>query len=264
MKSPKVVVDYILSLALGFGLCFIGTGHFCAAEAADWPNWRGPNHNGISDETGWVATWPAEGPKILWRKSIGTGFASMAVSKGRLYAMGNIDNKDILHCFDAETGKLLWRRSYPQLKDPKNYEGGPNATPTVDGNRVYTFSKTGKFFCRDTRTGDVVWSKDLRREFGIFSMPAPGELLLTKQTVVSYGRTARDPAATLRPYLLPTTARSTSRFSVKKPPPDWLPRPERKSGTIRGRQATTSTPPTQSSQVTQYLSPPGTAKAALF
>jgi outer membrane protein assembly factor BamB len=74
---------------------------------------------------------------------------------------------DIVYCFDEETGKLLWKRSYPQPKDPKLYEGGPNATPTVDGNRVYTFSRTGKLFCRDTRNGKVVWDKDLKKEFGI-------------------------------------------------------------------------------------------------
>jgi len=167
MESRRVVGGYILSLLFGFGLCVVGTGYLSTAEAADWPNWRGPNHNGISNEKGWSSTWPQEGPNILWRKSIGTGFASMAVSKGRIYAMGNIDDNDILHCFNAETGKLLWKRSYPQPKDPKNYEGGPNATPAVDGNRVYTFSKTGKLFCRDTQTGDVIWSKDLKGEFGI-------------------------------------------------------------------------------------------------
>ncbi|MHC4645683.1 MAG: outer membrane protein assembly factor BamB family protein [Planctomycetota bacterium] len=169
MKSRRAIKNYVLTSIVGLALCIIGTGFGGAAQAADWPNWRGPNLNGISDETGWTAVWPAEGPKILWQEAIGTGFSSMAVSKGRLYAMGNIDNQDILYCFNAETGQLHWKKSYSEPKNPKNYEGGPNATPTVDGNKVYTFSKTGKLFCRDTQTGDVVWSKDLKQEFGIKS-----------------------------------------------------------------------------------------------
>ncbi len=169
MESRRAIRDYCMAFGVGLVLWVTGAGYYETAQAADWPNWRGPNLDGISDETGWTTDWPAEGPKILWKKSIGTGFSSMAVSKGRLYAMGNIDDHDILYCFNAETGEPLWKRSYPQPRDPKNYDGGPNATPTVDGNRVYTLSKTGKFFCRDTQTGDVVWSKDLMDEFGIKS-----------------------------------------------------------------------------------------------
>jgi outer membrane protein assembly factor BamB len=153
-------------LAFGFGLCFIGTGHFGTAEAADWPNWRGPNHNGISNETSWVATWPKEGPKILWKKSIGTGFSSIAVSKGRIYTMGNIDNTDIVYCFDEESGVEIWRWPYPCDIFDKNHEGGPSATPTVDGKFVYTFSKKGDVFCLKAATGDVVWHRNLTDEFG--------------------------------------------------------------------------------------------------
>jgi outer membrane protein assembly factor BamB len=166
MKSPGTIVNYTLSLALGFGLFFVCTGHFGAAEAADWPNWRGPNYNGISDETGWVATWPKEGPKILWEKSIGRGFCSITVSKGRVYTMGNIKNTDIVYCFDEQTGRKIWRRSYPCPLLDKSHEGGPAATPTVHGEFVYTFSKQGDAFCLKAATGDVVWHKNLTKEFG--------------------------------------------------------------------------------------------------
>jgi outer membrane protein assembly factor BamB len=136
-------------------------------RAADWPNWRGPTFNGISTETGWQAIWPPSGPKILWKASIGTGFSSMAVSGGRVYAMGNIADRDVLHCFDADTGKEIWKQSYPCPLYAKQHEGGPCATPTVVGEMVYTFSKDGDIVCFKSATGEIVWHKNLNKELGI-------------------------------------------------------------------------------------------------
>lgn len=83
------------------------------AGADDWPQWRGPQRNGISAESGWSETWPDSGPKVLWKASIGRGFSSFAVAKGRLYTMGNRDNVDTVFCLDAETGKEVWKHAYP-------------------------------------------------------------------------------------------------------------------------------------------------------
>ncbi len=130
------------------------------ASGADWPNFRGPNHDGISSETGWIAKWPAEGPKQLWKASVGTGFASIAVAGGRAYVMGNLAETDTVYCFDAETGKPVWKYSYPAALDPKMHEGGPGATPTVDGGRVYTASKQGLVFCLDAAKGQLIWSNN--------------------------------------------------------------------------------------------------------
>ena len=132
--------------------------------AEDWPNWRGPDHNGISKETGWSAKWPAEGPKKLWQAAVGIGFASFSVSQGRVYTTGYASDTDTVFCFDANSGKELWKYSYAAKLDPKNYEGGPSATPTVEGDRVYTFSKRGMLHCLDAAKGTVVWSKDLAAE----------------------------------------------------------------------------------------------------
>ncbi len=138
------------------------------ASAADWPNWRGPNYNGISDETGLLTSWPKEGPKVLWKASIGMGFSAISVADGKAYAMGNVDkNTDVVYCFDAETGKELWTHRYAQALDPKYYEGGTLASPIVDGDKVYTISKDGKLFCLDTKGGAVIWDKDLIKELKI-------------------------------------------------------------------------------------------------
>ena len=129
-----------LSLAL-FGALALSTTN---ALTADWPQWRGPNRNGISAETDIRTNWPAAGPKILWHASVGTGFSSMSVSQGRIYTMGNMANRDTIWCFDATTGKLIWKHTYDSRLDPKYYEGGPSSTPTTDSNRVYTISKWGE------------------------------------------------------------------------------------------------------------------------
>jgi outer membrane protein assembly factor BamB len=138
-----------------------------AARGADWPCWRGPDRNGISAEKGWQAQWPAEGPKQLWKASVGTGFSSFSVSGGRVYTMGNRADTDRVFCLEANTGKAVWEYSYPSALDPKNFEGGPCATPTVADGRVYTFSRKGDLFCLDGAKGTVVWLKHLNRELGL-------------------------------------------------------------------------------------------------
>ena len=136
------------------------------AYANDWPHWRGPNRDGISKESGWLANWPAAGPKKLWEGSVGVGYSSFSVSNGRLYTMGNVAENDVVSCFDAETGKLQWKHEYPcSSKDPNGYHG-TRCTPTVDGGLVYTISRQGHFFCLDAATGKLKWSKDFKGDFG--------------------------------------------------------------------------------------------------
>ena len=134
--------------------------------AADWPNYRGPNHDGISNETGWRAVLPETGA-VEWRTSLGWGFASMAVSNGWVYATGNVDDRDIVYCLDAATGKERWRQSYPCPRLAKQHEGGPAATPTVEGDAVYVFSKNGDVLRLNAETGKIVWHKNIRTELGL-------------------------------------------------------------------------------------------------
>lgn len=145
----------------------------CSLSAEDWYRWRGPDLNGISREKGWSTQWPAEGPKRLWRAKVGVGFSSFAVSKGRVFTIGNSADQDTVFCFDAVTGKELWKYSYPAKLDPKYYEGGPGSTPTVEGDHVFTFSKQGVVNCLDAATGKVVWSKNLMDELKL-EMPTWG------------------------------------------------------------------------------------------
>jgi outer membrane protein assembly factor BamB len=136
------------------------------AGAGDWPRWRGPDLNGISSETGWTAHWPAEGPRQIWKTTVGTGFSSLAVSKGRVYTMGNARDTEAVYCLDAETGRELWVQFYSCPVDPNMYEGGPSATPTVDAGRVFTLSRRGDLFCFEAESGKIIWQKNIASETG--------------------------------------------------------------------------------------------------
>jgi outer membrane protein assembly factor BamB len=169
MKSQKVVKVYVLTSVFVICLSAFRSKGYSVARAADWPNYRGPDYNGITSETEWKSNWGSSGPRELWKKSIGIGFSSMAVADGRVYAMGNTGKKtntDIVYCFDAVTGQEKWTHSYPCPLQPKYYEGGTLSTPTVDGDRVYTVSKMGSLFCLDTANGNVIWQKELNKDMG--------------------------------------------------------------------------------------------------
>ncbi|MHC5076500.1 MAG: outer membrane protein assembly factor BamB family protein, partial [Planctomycetota bacterium] len=159
MKTRRMM---ICSLILAFLINGI-------AAAADWPNWRGPGYNGISSEKEWDSLKVKNGMQPLWRASVGIGFSTFSVSNGQVYTMGNTKGKDedVVYCFDAATGKEIWKHSYPQRLDPKYYEGGTLASTTVFGGKVYTISKDGKAFCLDAKTGQQIWSKNLLEDLGI-------------------------------------------------------------------------------------------------
>src|SRR5689334_16833816 len=116
------------------------------APASDWPQWRGPNRDGTSPGK---INWPSGGPKTVWRAQVGTGFSSISVSHGRVYTMGNADEKDTIWCLDAANGKSIWQHTYSSALNPQYYEGGPGATPTVHDGRSFTISKWGDVFCLD-------------------------------------------------------------------------------------------------------------------
>lgn len=160
---------------------------------ADWPCWRGSHRNGTSSEAIEPPSNQAAGYKVLWKASVGKGFSSFAVADGRAFTMGNTDDIDTVFCFDATTGKVLWKHSCPCPLTPLSYEGGPSATPAFDGHRVYTLSKFGHLFCLDVATGQVIWSKkfdpaprkeeDYQVDWGYAASP----LVLGEKLILSIG-----------------------------------------------------------------------------
>jgi outer membrane protein assembly factor BamB len=137
-----------------FSLAFIIA---TTALANDWPRWRGPDGTGISEESKWDVK-AVNTPKIAWTKALGPGHSAATVADGKLYTMGNKEDKDIVYCLDAKTGKEIWTFEYAQ---PAGNYAGPRATPVVDNDRLYTFSRNGDLYCIDTKKGKELWHANL-------------------------------------------------------------------------------------------------------
>jgi outer membrane protein assembly factor BamB len=166
-----------------FSLCLCGE----FLLAGDWPQFLGPERNGISHETGLIATWPEKGPPILWEKSIGDGYSGPVVAGDKLILFHRIGNEEIVECLDAEKGKGLWKFAYAtEYADSFGKGNGPRATPLMAGDRVYTLGPDGVLLAMNLRTGKKVWHHELMKEyqlaenfFGIGTSPlAEGDLLL--------------------------------------------------------------------------------------
>ena len=137
-----------------------------SAYAADWPQWRGPNRDGISKETGLLDSWPAGGPHLFWKtQGLGEGHSSFAVVGDRLYTQGQQGNQEFVIAFDTRTGKQLWKtpsgRAYHESRGH-----GPRGTPTIDGNRLYALAADGTLVCLDTATGERIWGMNIVERFG--------------------------------------------------------------------------------------------------
>lgn len=152
----------------------------------EWPQWRGPNRDGVSPETGLLVVWPAEGPKELWRAKTGVGYSCVAVSRGRVYTLVQDGDSEAVVCWEADTGKELWRFKYP-CEYVNDFGSGPRSTPTVGGEHVWTVGATGIFHCLKAETGQKEWRHDLLEEFkadnlrwGVsFSPLIEGDLVIT-------------------------------------------------------------------------------------
>ena len=136
-----------------------------AAQATDWPQWRGPQRDGISSETGLLQSWSADGPAVQWRTQLGNGFSGISIANGRVFTMFAQGDDEFAICLDAETGAERWRhRTGPYYKETQGGDG-PRSTPTVEGEIVYVLGATGKLFALAAASGAPIWEKDLVAEF---------------------------------------------------------------------------------------------------
>jgi outer membrane protein assembly factor BamB len=133
--------------------------------AADWPHWLGPNRNGSSPETGLLTTWPATGPKLLWKVPGGDGYSTVAVAGGRAITQVQHDGSEFVLALDAVKGSKLWETKVADAYK-NDFGDGPRATPTIEGKSVYIYSPSGLLACLDADKGDIVWSVNLLKEFG--------------------------------------------------------------------------------------------------
>jgi outer membrane protein assembly factor BamB len=157
------------------------------SRADDWPQWFGPQRDGVWRETGLLDRFPKDGPKIVWRASLGTGYAGPAVVGDRVYVMdrqhdrgpdGKVlppkpqgySGKERLLCLDAASGKEVWKHQYDCFYNLA-YASGPRVTPVVKDGRVYALGAMGDLFCLDAKTGKPVWSKNLCAEHKLDKPP---------------------------------------------------------------------------------------------
>ena len=138
-------------------------------RAEDWPCWRGPRQDGISQETDLLEEWPRPDP-FLWKAALSGGFSAVAVADGRVFTQTKEKNQEVVLCLDAATGKELWHTAttattpltHPSpAKARPQARTGPRATPTVEGDRVYSVGATGILLCLEARTGKRIWQQDL-------------------------------------------------------------------------------------------------------
>jgi outer membrane protein assembly factor BamB len=138
------------------------------SQAADWPQWRGPLRNGISQETGLLKEWPKEGPKLLWQlKDIGEGFSTPAVVGERLYVLSNkgMDN-EFVQALDVKDGKQVWSTPLGKVGPNRGMQHpAARSTPTVDGELLYALGSDGDLACLETASGKIQWKKNLRTDF---------------------------------------------------------------------------------------------------
>jgi outer membrane protein assembly factor BamB len=147
-------------------VCFLSTGLAQQAAPQDWFQWRGPNRDGISAETGLLQAWPKAGPPQVWRANgVGNGYSSFSTSGGRLYTLGARAGTEYVIALDRATGKKLW-----ETANGRRYQNdrgdGPRSTPTVEGDRLYVLGGSGDLTCLEAATGKKIWSINLVSKFG--------------------------------------------------------------------------------------------------
>jgi outer membrane protein assembly factor BamB len=154
-RLPLLAVAVLCSLAL-------------VAGAADWPQWRGPERNGVSKETGLLKEWPKAGPKLLWQvKDLGEGYATPSVVGDRIYVLSSKGMDDeYVQARDVKDGKTIWTTRLGKV-GPNQMANYPCArsTPTVDGDLLYALSSDGDLVCVKTADGKEVWRKNLREDY---------------------------------------------------------------------------------------------------
>ncbi len=133
--------------------------------ADDWPQWRGPQLDGISRETGLLAKWPDNGPPELWRVPLGSGFSAVSVAGDRAFTMFGSAEGEFAAALDVRSGKTLWKARCGELFK-NSYGDGPRATPAFDEGRVYALGGKGSLACLDAASGKPIWQLNLLEKFG--------------------------------------------------------------------------------------------------
>ncbi|PQO31009.1 polyvinylalcohol dehydrogenase [Bremerella cremea] len=153
---------------LAFSLLCVGFAvpTHAAESSKDWPQWRGPNRDGKSSETGLLASWEEKKPKLLWMgEGLGQGYASVSIVGDKLYTTGNFDDGQAVVCFDLSQQQVAWKQNLTSSVPEHGYTGS-RCTPTIDGEDLYAEMSDGTIGRLDRESGKVYWKKNLTEEYG--------------------------------------------------------------------------------------------------
>ena len=162
----------LVGMRLGGRVCVLGAlGALFMADAAlaQWSQYGGPTRDFRSSATGLSTTWPEGGPKRIWQREIGDGYSGISIVAGNAYTMYREGDDEIVVALGAATGKTVWEHRYaakPFGGLDKGFGIGPRGTPLIVDGRVYTVGVCAMMHCLDAKTGKVIWSHDLLKEYG--------------------------------------------------------------------------------------------------
>ena len=140
----------------------------------DWPQWRGPNRDGVWHETGIIEKFPQPQIQLLWRTPISGGYSGPTVANGRVYVTDRPEEpaeSERVLCLDARTGRILWVDTYACAYSGLGYPDGPRACVAIDDGRAYSLGSMGHLRCHDAVTGDLLWKKDPDKDYTIAKVP---------------------------------------------------------------------------------------------
>lgn len=137
-----------------------------SSAGGDWPQFRGPNRDGVYPHRATVPDFPEDGPPVVWERPVGAGFSGPAAARGRVILFHRLGGSEVVESIDAASGETVWKSAAATTyKDDFGFDEGPRATPVVAGGQIYTFSAQGVLRCLEFAGGRTVWSLDTRREF---------------------------------------------------------------------------------------------------
>ncbi len=186
MRTKSLLTIALLTAITGFAFAADPT-----KSKFDWPQWRGPDRNDVSKETGLLREWPKEGPKLLWTfREAGVGFSGVAIVGDRLYTLGALQGSETVYAIDLKTHKRVWSAEVGPLFT-NGWGDGPRSTPTVDGDRIYVLGGQGNLLCVTADKGEKLWMKSLKKDLDGAQMSGWGytesPLVDGKQVVVTPG-----------------------------------------------------------------------------
>jgi outer membrane protein assembly factor BamB len=135
-------------------------------DLASFPQFLGPDRNGVLPDARLATNWSAKPPAVLWRRPLGSGWSGFAVVRDRAVTMEQLGAGELITCYSLATGELLWEHGYPSHFASPIAGDGPRATPTVVSDRVFTLGARGALTCLEFASGKPLWSRSLTNDFG--------------------------------------------------------------------------------------------------